>query len=185
MLRLLLLFVLTGIYFISFSQSDFISVRKKNGRIIKTFTAGSPIIFETKQGIYIKGAIEAIKNDSVFIRTYNIQTVPTNLSVYMLDTVSKNIAGFHYKDILRIKVFKRLRFVRGKIDKLLMYGGAGYFGLNVINSAINHQSLTEKGNLKNLGISVAAFGLGFLIKKFFYVNRFSRKWHKIVYVNIH
>ena len=168
-----------------FSQgSDLISVRKKNGAVIKTFFAGSPIIFETKNGAYIDGRIKEIKNDTLFTTVYNTATFMTNLGVTIFDTVSIHVVRVHYKNIESIKVFIRHRFLRGKIDKLLMYGGAGYIGLNVINHAISGESLTSDDNLKKLGIAAAAFGVGLIIKNFFYVNRFSRKKHKIVYIKL-
>lgn len=169
----------------SFCQgSDLISVRNKNGSVIKTFFAGSPIIFETKTGSHIDARIKEIKNDSLFITIYNTATVMTNLGVTIFDTISTQLARIYYKDIESIKVFKRHRFLRGKVDKLLMFGGAGYFGLNVINHVISAESLTADENLKKLGIAAAAFGLGLIIKKYFYVNRFSRKKHAIVYVKL-
>ncbi len=168
-----------------FSQgSDLLSVRYKKGTVIKIFFASSPIMLETKHGSYIDGRIKEIKNDSRFVTIYNTATVMTNLGVTIFDTLSTHITRLHYKDIESIKVFKRHRFVRGKIDKLLMYGGAGYFGLNLINNTISGQSLTANNNLKKLGIAATAFGLGFIIKKYFYVNRFSRRNHKIVYVKL-
>jgi hypothetical protein len=172
-------------YLNSFSQpSDIISVRKGNGNIVKTFIASSPIIFETKSGMYVNGIIKQIKNDSVFVTTYDIRIFQTNLGVTMVDTIARHIAGIHYKDILKIKVFRRHRFIRGKIDKLLMYGGAGYFGLNIINGSYFNQPITDKKNLRSLSISLGAFGAGLIINKFFPVNRFSRKRHKIVYISM-
>jgi hypothetical protein len=87
--------------------------------------------------------------------------------------------------MVRIKVFNYRRFVRGKLDKLLMIGGAGYFGLNLINAGHAHQPITSKNNLQNLGIAVGAFGVGWLLKKCFPVNRFSRRGHQIVYIKMH
>ena len=168
-----------------FSQgSDLISVRKKNGVVIKTFFAGSPIVFETRSGSYIDGRIKEIKNDSVFTTIYHTGTFMTNLGVTVFDTVSTTLVSVHYRDIESIKVFIRHRTLRGKIDKLLMYGGAGYFGLNVINHVISGESLTADDNLKKLGIAAAVFGIGLIINKYFNVNRFSRKKHKIVYVKL-
>lgn len=176
-----LLFVSTQL----FSQgSDLISVRKKNGAVIKTFFPGAPIVFEAKNGSYVDGRIKEIKNDSLFTTIYNTATFMTNLGVTIFDTVSIHVVSVHYKDIESIKVFIRHRFLRGKVDKLLMIGGAGYISLNVINHVISGESLTADDNLKKLGIAAAAFGVGLIIKKYFYVNRFSRKKHKIVYVKL-
>jgi len=182
--RLLLSFLLLLSTHLFSQGSDLISVRKKNGAVIKTFFAGSPIVFETKNGSYIDGRIKEIKNDSIFVTIYNTATFMTILGVTMFDTVSTHLVSVHYNDIESIKVFIRHRFLRGKIDKLLLYGGAGYFGLNVINHTISGESLTANDNLKKLGIAATAFGLGFIIKKYFYVNRFSRRKHKIVYVKL-
>ena len=178
------LFLITN-YF-SFSQpSDLISVHRKNGSIIKTFFAGSAIDFQLKNGAYMSGPIKEIKNDSVFIYSYQLGYLITNLGTTVTDTVERRVIGVNYKDILRIKVFKRTRFIRGNIGKLLMIGGAGYFGLNVINSLYLKEPVGDKSNITRLGIAAGAFGTGFLINKLFYVNRYSRKWHKIVYINLH
>ena len=185
MQRLLLFLLFIDIHSSLPAQSlDLISVRKKNGRIIKTFTPGAQIVFETNNSAFIEGPVEAIKNDSIFIRIYDIRIVPTLYGFGKRDTISKYIFGLHYKEIKRIKVFKRHRFVRGKVDRLLIYGGAGYFVLNVINPALSNQPITTKENLQTLGLSAGAFGLGMIIKKYFYVNRFSRKWHKIIYIDV-
>ena len=135
--------------------------------------------------MYIEGTIQNIRNDSLFIMVYDIRTVLTRLGVTVVDTVSRHVEGFHYSDIERIKVYNYRRFVRGKVDKLLMIGGAGYFGLNLVNGAYLQEPLTSRQNLQSLGISIGAFGLGWVIKKFFPVNRFSRRKHKIVYIKLH
>lgn len=65
-----------------------------------------------------------------------------------------------------------------------MFGGAGYIGLNVVNGIINHEQINDHDNLVNLGIAAGAVGTGILLKKYFSVNRYTRKRHKIVYVNM-
>ncbi len=181
---LLLILFLTASFF-SFSQvSDYISVRKKNGRLIKSFFHGSKIIFKTKDNYYVEGDVKQIKNDSVFVTMYTIQPFITNMGFNAVDTVGKYVVGVDYKEISGIKVFKRYRFIRGKIDKILRYGGAGYFALNIINSALDNKSVTGKKNVKSLSVAAGAFGLGFILNKYFPVNRFSRKRHRIVYVKL-
>ena len=180
---LLLLFLFLSVNALA-QFSDMISVRKKNGSNIKTFYAGSPIVLQTTTGAYVEGRISDIRHDSIFIATYDIRTVMSQLGVWVVDTVAKYELGLHYTEIERIKVFTYHRFLRGKIDKLLTIGGAGYFALNVLNHATHGQSLTGAGNGKSLAISAGAFGLGFVINKLFGVNHFSRKKHKIVYVHI-
>lgn len=184
--KLLITTVFPFFFFQSMAQvSDIISVQKKNGSIIKTFFAGSPVVLQTVDDKYLEGTIQYIRSDSIFVIIYDIRTGLSRYGVNMIDTVAQYVTGVHYKDIYRIKVFKYRRFVRGKIDKLLMFGGVGYFGLNLINGVYLGQPVTDKENMQKLGISVAAFSTGWLINRFFPVNRFSRKWHKIVYVKLH
>lgn len=184
MIKLVLISLFISLQLYSFCQShDFISVRKKNGRIVKTFTAGSIIDFKTSNGIYFSGPIEAIRHDSAFIYIYRIESVYGQYGGIVPDTGTFHYK-IHYRDIAHIKVFKRDRFIRGKIDRLLMFGGAGYIGLNVVNGIINHEQINDHDNLVNLGIAAGAVGTGILLKKYFSVNRYTRKRHKIVYVNM-
>lgn len=89
--RLLLTTTFIIACFISFSQSaDFISVRNKNGRIIKTFSSGSPIIFETKNGVSVTGIIKTIRNDSLFVNIHNSQMVSARFGFSMMD----NLPGY-------------------------------------------------------------------------------------------
>jgi len=185
MSRLLIILFLLFFYLLSHSQSpDFISVKKKNGITLKTYRTGLPITFENTFGETISGPIESIRNDSVFVRIYDRRVFMTNLGVTIVDTITTYVSGFHYKEIKRVKLYEKKRFIRSKIDRLLIYGGAGYFILNIANGAFFDSPITDKKNLKRLGISLGAIGTGILIRKFFGINNYSRKKHKIVYVNM-
>lgn len=88
--------------------SDFIVV-KKDQRTIKSFFAGSNITFQTDAGYY-SGQITSIKKDSLFINQYDVRQVPTNLGVYVLDTVATYRLAFNYRDITNIENQKRKGF---------------------------------------------------------------------------
>ena len=101
----------TGFFFsaAAFSQpSDFL-VLKKDQRTIKTFFAGSNISFKTVAGSY-EGQITSVKKDSLFINQYDIRQVPTNLGVYVVDTVATYRIAFNYKDIIKVEHEKRRGF---------------------------------------------------------------------------
>ena len=169
-----------------FSQlSDFIVVKKKNGRTIGTFMAGKAIVFKTNTGDYIDGQIEAIRDDSIFVITYKIRTVPTNLGVTIVDTVSRSVFATNYRNISRVKINDRSDREKGLVGSLLMVGGSGYILLNSINSAGHGEPFTEKQNLRNLGIAAGAVALGYLVTNHFFIDNFNSKWHKFVYVNMH
>ncbi|HMG68100.1 MAG TPA: hypothetical protein VK588_10450 [Chitinophagaceae bacterium] len=183
--KLLLVIFIVAFQFSSMAQvSDIISVKKKNGRTIKNFYEGSPILFETKSGDYVEGPIEKIHHDTISVRMYVIQKVPTIFGTYVPDTLNTFFTKVNYLDIRRIKVLHPQRFIRERVPILLMIGGAGYFILNLVNGSYFNQPITDKQNLKKLGIAAGAFGAGFLASKLFPVNTFSRKGQKIVYINL-
>jgi hypothetical protein len=65
-----------------------------------------------------------------------------------------------------------------------MIAGAGYAALNLINGSLFNLPVTDKKNLKTLGISAGLFAAGFINNKFFPPNLFSRKKDKIVYISL-
>lgn len=187
MRQLLLVTLLIAVSPFIFSQSnDFIVVKKKNGRTIKTLNTGSAIIFQLKSKDYVNGWIENIKNDSVFVRIYNRQAFMTPMGFSVFDTVRIYLKPFHYKDISRVKIYYRRRFIRSKIDRILIGVGAIYFLTNIINGAYHKTSVTGTENLKRLGISLTAIGAGIIMRtKVIDVdNHFSTKRHRIEYVKI-
>src|SRR5215204_6447628 len=117
-----------------FSQSlDYISVRKKNGRVIKNFYSGSTIVLQTVENRYLQGPIHAIRNDSVFVTLYDIRYFPTQFGTYVKDTVSITLAGINKTEIKAIMLQQRKSFFQRTVPSLLMIGGAGYLTLNLLN----------------------------------------------------
>ncbi len=166
--------------------NDFISVRKKNGRLIKTFVPGLPITFQTIQKNYVNGWIEDIRNDSMFVHIYQREVVMTHFGFTTVDTTASYIQAFHYKDIRKIQVYLRRRFIRSKIDRIFIGIGAIYLVTNIVNGAYLNQPITSNDNLKSLGISLAAIGAGVLMRtKVIKVdNHFSTRRNRIVYIHV-
>jgi hypothetical protein len=150
--------------------SDFISVKKKNNRTVKTYFPGVMIRFQTTYFRVIEGLIVQIKNDSVFIKEWDIRVVPTSLGVTMVDTAGSFITGVHYKEIKTVYWDTRKKIHELVTDgTLLMLGGGGYAALNVINGAYLNEPITDSRNVRSLGIALGAAGTGFLL------NRLSNK----------
>ena len=80
-LKLLLIFTLFS-FSIQAQVSDFITVKKRNNRTLKTFFPGSTITFESVYGHFISGIIENIRNDSLFVKMYDVRTVPPNSALH-------------------------------------------------------------------------------------------------------
>ncbi|MEP6616432.1 MAG: hypothetical protein ABJA57_07625 [Ginsengibacter sp.] len=81
-------------------QADFL-VLKKNQHTIKSFFAGSQVNFLAASTRYY-GRIDAIQKDSVFLTEFDIRQMPTNLGVYVIDTVARYHVAFPYNQITAI-----------------------------------------------------------------------------------
>lgn len=80
------------------AQPSDILILKKNQRTLQTFFPGNQIDFNTSGGYY-SGVIKSINRDSLFLIYYDIKQMPTNLGVYILDTVAKYPFAVNYKEI--------------------------------------------------------------------------------------
>lgn len=181
----LLLFCALVLFQNSFAQSlDYISVRKKNGRVLKNFYAGSNILLQATDGSYLEGPVNSVRNDSVFVTLYDIRRFPTIWGTYTVDTIATTVAGIRSEEIKRIYLNRRKGFFQRQIPPLLMIGGAGYLTLNLLNGALYHQPVTDKKNIRRLETAAGAFALGFLLNKLFSSDGFSKKGNKIIYVDL-
>lgn len=170
-------------YLNCFSQpSDFI-ILKKDQRTLKSFFAGSHIAFETDRGIY-SGQITLVKNDSLFINQYDIRQVPTNLGVYMLDTIAMYRLGFNYSNIIKIENEARRGFN-------LAASGASLFGGGVLITAVGLGTwiFTKPGTQyyasPALVITSAALGgIGYLLLKSNSSNYSIGKKYQLEYVKV-
>lgn len=177
----LLLWMLVPVIGIS-QMSDFISLQKKNGRVVKNFGVGSPITFLTSSGNVNEGIITQIRNDSVILRNINIRQMYTNYGGVLLDTVSF-ITAWHYKEIARVQIFRHRGLAYNRVSGLMMVGGAGYFILNVVNGLYRGENLGDKDYIVTLSSSALVFGAGWLLKRHS-PNNFSRKNYVIRYMNM-
>lgn len=181
----LLLFLFLCLLQTAFAQSlDYISVRKWNGRVLKNFYTGSDIVLQQTDGSYLQGPVQNIRNDSLFLTIYDIRYYPTAWGTYMKDTVATMLLGMPVTEIKRILLNRRASFFQRTVSPLLMAGGAGYLAVNLLNGAFFDLPLTDGRNLRRIGIAGGAFGLGFLYKKLFSSDGFSKKTDRIVYVDL-
>ena len=163
---------------------DYISVRRKNGTVLKNFYSGSEIVLQTTYGSYLSGPVKAIRNDSVFISVYDIRYLPTVYGTYVKDTISTTIVAVKKDEIARVLIQKRRNFLHRTVAPLAVIGGAGYFTLNLLNGTFFDNSVSADKKWKVLGISLATFGVGYLVQKLFSSDGFSKKNHRIVYVDL-
>jgi hypothetical protein len=185
MARLLLIFFVLSFPVYSFAQSDYLLVKKRSGRTVKSFIVGSPIVYQTVWGNLVNGPIISIRNDTVSVRVYDIRPIANPFGLLYYDTVGSNVVSNHYRDIQRIRIYVRRTFLGEKMEQIMLLGGAGYAAINILNGAYFGKSFTESKNLRRLAIPLAAFATGLILRKVIRVeNYFSTKRHRIIYVRL-
>jgi len=188
MKQCLLFILLLSLTKVTLSQpSDFIVLKKRNNRTLKTYFPGAFITATTFNGFLLNGEIKAIRHDSVIViqqeRRLEGTTMGTTIdTVYNIVGVDYHeIKAFHYKNGYTSYGQKR-GFVEIAIPKLLIYGGLGFITLEVVNSLYRNESLSANNKLPSLGIAAGVAATGFLIQ---YLQNRSEKAgpkYKIIYV---
>lgn len=176
-LTLLLISFLFGQH-IFCQSSDFILFKKKN-KTIKTYYAGNNIAFTNDQGSYIEALITKIKNDTLFLRQFVVQQIPTTLGVYILDTVSSYHYQYHYKQIKAIgKTGPKFDAPAGAA--VLMGGGI----LLTAASAVVYLVDKEKFSPQLMIGAIALGGIGYLWARLGNKGMVIGKKYSLVYVEV-
>ncbi|MEJ7769070.1 MAG: hypothetical protein WKF89_14730 [Chitinophagaceae bacterium] len=180
-----LLTVFASLAVTGFSQpSDFISVKKRNNRTLRSYFTGSAISCQTVYGNYLGGMVYAIRNDSVFIKEYDVRSGPNMWGVAKTDTLGTYVVGVHYKDIEVVDIKKRQSFGYIRNGTLLIVGGLGYAVLNIINGKYLNESITGPENRKSLGIALGVAGTGFLMNRLYKYNNSKKRRYRIEYIRM-
>lgn len=189
MVRLLLLILFLSTACEAFSQqSDFIVIKKRNNRTLKTYATGSFISAVTYNGFPINGFIKDIRNDTIFLQQQETRLVGTEFGS-TLDTVNYTI-GIDYREIKKFNYTKNYVWGRKKgfasatLPTIMIIGGTGFIVLELVNTAYRHESLSDDKKLASLGIAAGIAAVGFLIKG---IQTHSDKVggkYKVVYMHI-
>jgi hypothetical protein len=159
--------LLTG-FALQAQQSDFIILKKKNNRTLKTYASGSFIMAETSSGFVLNGYIEDIRNDSIYIHQEETKLMNKGFGME-LDTIRYSI-GLPVSQIMRYYYQgynwggRKKGFVQVTLPRLMMLGGFGYTALELVNTAYRKESITSNNKPVALG-TAAAIGLAGLIWK--------------------
>jgi hypothetical protein len=172
----------------TFAQpSDFIVLKKKNNRTLKTYFPGSFISASTYTGTTLNGIITQIKNDSVFIEQREIRQVMTQFGVPALDTIIFPIR-LHYQEILAFdfsnNTGRRSSRKGGLLPRIMAISGTGFIFLELVNTAYRKESLSEDNKLTALAVAAAVAGAGFLWLNLRNRNTKAGQKYKVVYVSM-
>ena len=187
MKQALLLILLVSIAEVSLSQtSDFIVLKKRNNRTIKTYYPGAFISAITYNGFSINGFIKEIRHDSVIILQQERQLKGTEFGT-TLDTMSytigvdyREIKSFHYTS--QYTWGRKRGFAEVTIPRLMKLGGVGFLVLELFNTAYRKESISANNKLVPLGIAAGVAATGFAIT--YFQNRSDKAGgkYKVVYV---
>lgn len=189
MLRLSLPILLITLSFIVSAQpSDYIVLKKKNNRTLKTYFPGTFLSAVTYTGFTLNGVIRQIKNDSVFIEQWEVRQVPTQFGVPALDTIVYTIR-MHYQEIRQYlyttnRAGASTRRGGGMIQQIMIIGGTGFIVLELVNTLYRGESLSDGNKLTVMAIAAGIAATGVLWKHL--QNRGDRKGKKyiVIYVNM-
>lgn len=189
MLRSSLPILLITLSLIASAQpSDYIVLKKKNNRTLKTYFPGTFLSAVTYTGFTLNGVIKEIKNDSVFIEQFDVRQVPTQFGVPALDTVVYTIR-LHYQEIRKYLYETTGSGSRrgrrgGLIPQIMVVGGIGFIVLEVVNTLYRGESFSDGNKLTAMGIAAGIAATGLLWKHLQNRGERTGKKYKVVYVNM-
>jgi hypothetical protein len=187
MKQALLLILLVSITEATLSQtSDFIVLKKRNNRTLKTYAPGSFIAAQTYNGFSINGFIKEIRHDSLIILQQERQLLSTDFGT-TVDTMSYTI-GVDYREIKKFHFTNQYTWGRKRgfaevtIPRLMKLGGVGFLILELVNTGYRKESITANNKIVPLGIAAGVAATGFAIT--YFQNRGDKVGgkYKVVYV---
>lgn len=178
-------------YCLQAQVSDFIVLKSKKNRTLKTYFPGTFISATTYDGFTLNGIIKKIVNDSLFVEQQNIYQVPTQFGVPRLDTLFFTVA-LPYTDVREFDYASNIGpggaprhkgFQQISIPRIMIIGGVGYVVLELVNSAYRNESLSDQNKLAGMGIAGGVAVTGFLWQQL--KNRNKEGKYKVLYINMH
>lgn len=147
-------------------QADYIQIKKKNDKVLKTYFEGAFFSAETFDGFRMHGIIKAIRNDSIIILQEENRLVGTPFGTtldtfrYVLGTNVNQVRRFFYDEIYQLTGKKGFSSIR--LTKLMMVGGAGFVILELVNTLYREESIRDNNKLPSLAIATGVAATGWL-----------------------
>ena len=169
-------------------QSDYIVLKKRNGRPLKSYYGGVFISAVTNNGFTINGFIKDIRNDSIFIQQEVTKLVATDFGS-KIDTI-RYTYGVHYAEIGKYnyggtqRYGKKRGFVEVAVPKIMIIGGLGFIVLELVNTAYRGESLSENNKLAAIGVAAGVAAVGFIWQRLQNKNNEVGGKFRVVYVKV-
>lgn len=166
----LLISLLSLALFCYSQESDFIVLKKRNNRTVKTYGEGSFLSARTWNGFAVNGFITKIRNDSVYVRQQETRLGGREFGS-AIDTLYYAV-GLDYRDLMEFDYNNRhdawgrkKGFSVITLPRLMMIGGVGFLVLEGANTAYRNESLTENNKLVSLAVAAGVAAAGYLIQR--------------------
>lgn len=154
-----LIFIFLFFSFQAKSQNADFIVLKKKGKTVKSFYTGTQIEFMSVNGAYRNALIEKISNDSLFLREFIINRIPTQMGM-ITDTAGSYHYAYNYKEIASLGKKQKGFNVQGSGGALL---GGGI--LLTVASGVVYLADRSKFSPQLLIASVGLGGIGYLLTR--------------------
>jgi len=159
-------YILVNLILIAFAPSmansqASVLLLKKNGRTIDRFYTGNNLVFATKEGMPVRGRLDSIIRDSLFLTYFQEQKVMTQFG-----TTSKQISGqydlkFSLANVGSMPRPKTSQLIPG----ILILGGLGYTTVNIINTVREGDPPFGKDNIGYVLAGLGSATAGWLLSK--------------------
>jgi hypothetical protein len=146
------------------AQASDILILKKHNRTFQTFFPGNEMTFNTSAGAR-SGIIRSIHDDSLFLIYYDVRQMPTNLGVYVLDTVATYPFAVNYKEITGFGKMNKNKFDWSGSGGALLGGGLLITTVGLGTWLFTKPNSRYYASPSLVGGSAALAGIGYLILK--------------------
>jgi hypothetical protein len=149
---------------------DMVILRNSRGRTVKSYFNGINFEGADVNGRGIYGVIRNIREDSIFIQTYDVRKQYNMWGTSVLDTVTSYLTPYAVNEVKWIrKPPAKFEFVRN--GSLFMIGGSAYLVLHVINAAYLKQPVIGSTVSIAGGIAVTGFIMNKLRKRQYVIGK--------------
>jgi len=127
-----LLIIITSFLFQSLAAQSNVLLLQKKHKTFKSYYEGHYITLETVDNNYADGVITRIKNDSIYIRHFDIEKSYSDYGGIYFDTAFRYTTAIHVNDIGRILIINP-KSNRKSNGTILVVAGVGVMVLGAVN----------------------------------------------------
>ena len=161
--KLIVVLLITFLSKEAYAQRDFLLLKKRN-KTIASYYVDNTITFRTAGGRWVDAYINDIKNDTLFLKEFEIVPYVNSWGMPATDTLWRNRMKITTKDMAAFpRRSQSVNYI--KDGTLLQVASGGYMLLNVINTLSDGDALFEDNNGLRLGIAAAVFAVGTFMHK--------------------